>query len=1020
MVSAVDVDLDASNLAAIDATIASISAAIGGGTVGVGVAIGAAVANNFIGFSESGTRLPLLVQTYLRNSVVTASGALTQDAITRETITAKTLAGAVAVAGGLVGVAAAGSGVSTVNKIANRVASFMEGATTNVTANSVALTSLDNSLIEAESAAASVAASFAIGGAVAIAVTLSENVIENEVMSSISNATVIANTGNVALSASNNPTIRSSAVAGGVAVGLVAAAAAGVDARNRIGGFTLATVQNATVTTSDAGNLTVTSQSTARPTLNASGLAASVGTGAAVGVVLSTSIVTHSTEASAGGKLTVGGLTVTSNGTATPVSNSAAVAGGLLAAGVNLATAQATPTVKALIGDDSIIVVKRDAVVSSIADVTATATSLGRDFGAVSVGVSKSNVTLSPTVNTAIGERASITASGRLTVASNLLRNQGTTTANASGGKLLGASGAMTEQSTTSNIGTVVGKNAVLSGVTGLNVTSTANSQLNSAGKVEIGAAFSGQDASTEETIRTTAQTIVGNDASLASSDGTVNVTADNRIVVTSFAKTQFYGVGSLNSAFTATSITGTSDAKLAKTTLGVGSSIVGREVNVKATVPSINVDSDALGEMYALGGYIRVVSDVDVDSDTLITQMTNAQISANKISFDSSHSNINVDSLSKGAGVGIVEIVNGQVFDDVNINSDIVIQKDATLMGSDIAIVANAAGGTGGAGGGSVTQATQGGGGITDVQRDTLELSIKANSLVDVSGTFVAGPDTARLSVDAAGVIRVKDFVNARIDATTGDVVVDGLTSTPPSLRIEAVQPAIGGGGTQTAQVKLGSDASFQVPNRFRVVDFDNLSGKNLDINGIDVLIASNPAFTPTILPAPTSGSLVNKGVRSINSTTIEITNTQDREIFLDGAINNPSGRTSILSAGSISDRDQSAATQITTASLDLRGTAGHIGTAASPIQAIIVKGTETISTGPISTGVVSANAANEIAITLSNSNATEPVDLRGVTSSTGDILLDLGLKNVTLLGPVSGTKKVELKNVKNDHGRQ
>ncbi len=94
---------------------------------------------------------------------------------------------------------------------------------------------------------------------------------------------------------------------------------------------------------------------------------------------------------------------------------------------------------------------------------------------------------------------------------------------------------------------------------------------------------------------------MIGNDASLGSSDGTVNVTSDNRVVVTSFAKTQFYGVGSLNSAFTKTSITGTLDSKLAKTTLGVGSAIVGREVNVKATVPTIQVDSDALGEMYAL-----------------------------------------------------------------------------------------------------------------------------------------------------------------------------------------------------------------------------------------------------------------------------------------------------------------------------------------------------------------------------------------------------------------------------------
>ncbi len=41
----------------------------------------------------------------------------------------------------------------------------------------------------------------------------------------------------------------------------------------------------------------------------------------------------------------------------------------------------------------------------------------------------------------------------------------------------------------------------------------------------------------------------------------------------------------------------------------------------------------------------------------------------------------------------------------------------------------------------------------------------------------------------------------------------------------------------------------------------------------------------------------------------------------------------------------------------------------------------------------------------------------------STGDILLDLGLKNVTLIGPISTTKKVELKNLKtitdaNDQG--
>ncbi len=207
-------------------------------------------------------------------------------------------------------------------------------------------------------------------------------------------------------------------------------------------------------------------------------------------------------------------------------------------------------------------------------------------------------------------------------------------------------------------------------------------------------------------------------------------------------------------------------------------------------------------------------------------------------------------------------------------------------------------------------------------------------------------------------------------------------------------------------------------MPNRFRIVDIDNLSAKNLVINNLDVLITANPAFTPIILPAPATGSLVNKGVRSLNSSSIEITNTQNREIFLDGAIHNPSGETAISICGSVSDRVQSAATQITSASLDLVGSAGHIGTAAQPIQAIIAKGT-----GLIGTGVVGANAAGEIGMTLSDSNSTEPVDLRGVISSSGDILLDLGLKNVALIGPISTTKKIELKNVKtitdsNDRG--
>ncbi len=87
--------------------------------------------------------------------------------------------------------------------------------------------------------------------------------------------------------------------------------------------------------------------------------------------------------------------------------------------------------------------------------------------------------------------------------------------------------------------------------------------------------AFGGQDASTDEDIKPPRRQSLANDSSLASSAGTVNVNSENRVAVTSFAKTQFHGVGSLNSAFANTAISGVDDANLAKTILGVGSAIV-------------------------------------------------------------------------------------------------------------------------------------------------------------------------------------------------------------------------------------------------------------------------------------------------------------------------------------------------------------------------------------------------------------------------------------------------------------
>ena len=87
----------------IDAIITAASVGVGVGTAGIGASIGAAVAQNFIGYDLSGNYLPLQVEAYALNTSIQATGAYTLTATSQQTINAITTAGSVAVAGGVGG-----------------------------------------------------------------------------------------------------------------------------------------------------------------------------------------------------------------------------------------------------------------------------------------------------------------------------------------------------------------------------------------------------------------------------------------------------------------------------------------------------------------------------------------------------------------------------------------------------------------------------------------------------------------------------------------------------------------------------------------------------------------------------------------------------------------------------------------------------------------------------------------------------------------------------------------------------
>ena len=118
-----DVLLNAGNSASLNATVVGVSAAVsGGGAVGVGVSIGAAVARNLIG---DGITAPIEVLAYSENSSILAGGSLTQSATSSQSIFAGVGAGSAAIAvGGTVGVGASGAGVFTENKVSAHIKAY--------------------------------------------------------------------------------------------------------------------------------------------------------------------------------------------------------------------------------------------------------------------------------------------------------------------------------------------------------------------------------------------------------------------------------------------------------------------------------------------------------------------------------------------------------------------------------------------------------------------------------------------------------------------------------------------------------------------------------------------------------------------------------------------------------------------------------------------------------------------------------------------------------------------------------
>ncbi len=228
----------------ISATVIGASLAVGvASTAGVGLAIGAAIAVNLIGYNEDGSENAAQVQAQILNASVNAgTGALDLTATASQSIYACVGAFAVAVGGASTGGGAgAGAGANSLNEMAMQITAAINGdGSSGIQAGSITLQATDSSSITAVTGEATVAFSWGSTAAVSVAIgaAIANNDIGNTVSAYVQNASNVTTTGALSATALEAASIDATTYAASVAVAIsyigIAAAVGVLTATNNL------------------------------------------------------------------------------------------------------------------------------------------------------------------------------------------------------------------------------------------------------------------------------------------------------------------------------------------------------------------------------------------------------------------------------------------------------------------------------------------------------------------------------------------------------------------------------------------------------------------------------------------------------------------------------------------------------------------------------------------------------------------------------------------------------------------
>ena len=177
------------------------------------------------------------------------------------------------------------------------------------------------------------------------------------------------------------------------------------------------------------------------------------------------------------------------------------VQGGLVAASFPTANSTASPSVTAAIGDNASVSLAGGISITATSDSDAEATASGVVIGVVGIGSMVSNATVAPMVNAHIGTGSSIHAGGGISIVSQHDANSGGVTprganasATASGGGIVSGEGATPTATSNANVNSYVGAGTTISAGGDINIDSySSNAATANAKALSIGAVAVGE-----------------------------------------------------------------------------------------------------------------------------------------------------------------------------------------------------------------------------------------------------------------------------------------------------------------------------------------------------------------------------------------------------------------------------------------------------------------------------------------------------------------------------------------------